>query len=575
MTSEEIKKQIVRIENYISSSEYEIAKEIALELKSQINASEDVIVNAKIHNLLGNIHYSQSDLIKAKEMYTYALEKNTSVDYKIGMAGNLGNIALIYYQLSNYDKALEFNKAALTINTEIENISGKAIIYGNIGNIFNILQEYEQALNYYTIALDLNRELNNLEGISINLGNIGNIYFESKNYSKALEYYNNALSISLSNDLKYSISNIYGNLGNVYRQLLQFEESIKYFSKSIELDTYNKNKRGLAVNYFNLGELYFFQEQISKAKEYLNQSLSICIEIEHKLLQMKIYEILSQIEERVQEDKLALIYYKQFTNLKDEIHNNEIKRKVFQFDQQRKMEEEEKERQLKIARFQEQEKILHKILPVNIANRIIKQETFIADHFTSVTVLFMDLVGFTPLSSIVPAKQLVFILDTIFSMADEVIDRYGLEKIKTIGDGYMAVGNVTTVNKDHQKAAALAALELIHTMKEFSINIPSELGNTVWIKDVPEIQVRIGIHTGEVVAGVIGKNKFVFDLWGDAVNIASRMESNSLPWKIHVSNEFAKAIEQHPEFLLIPRGEITIKGKGKMNTYWLEKQKDC
>jgi class 3 adenylate cyclase len=246
---------------------------------------------------------------------------------------------------------------------------------------------------------------------------------------------------------------------------------------------------------------------------------------------------------------------------------------VFQFDQQRKMEEEEKERQLKIARFQEQEKILHKILPVNIANRIINQETFIADHFTAVTVLFMDLVGFTPLSSIVPAKQLVFILDTIFSMADEVIDRYGLEKIKTIGDGYMAVGNVTKVNENHQKAAALASFELIQTMKEFSITIPSELGNTNWIKDVPEIQVRIGIHTGEVVAGVIGKNKFVFDLWGDAVNIASRMESNSQPWKIHVSNEFAKAIEKHSEFSLIPRGEISIKGKGTMNTFWLEKLK--
>lgn len=573
MTLEEIKEQIFTIENYISSSKYEIAKKLALELKDVLENSNDLILYAKIHNLLGNIHYSQSDLITAKEMYSYALEINSSIDHKIGIAGNLGNIALIYYQLTNYDKALEFNRAALTINTEIESVAGKAIIYGNMGNIFNILQEFEQALYYYNIALELNKELNSLEGISINLGNIGNIYFESKNYTKALEYYDKALSIALSSDHKYSISNIYGNLGNVYRKLFRFEESLEYFTKSIELDTNNKNKRGLAVNYFNIGELFLQKDEISTAKEYFNQSLSICNKIEHKLLQMKIYEKLSLIEEHDGYDKLALKHFKKFTNLKDEIHNIDIKRKLHQFDQQLKIEADEKERQLVLARFQEQEKLLYNILPINIADRILKQESFIADHFTSVTVLFMDLVGFTPLSSKAPPKQLVFILDTIFSKADEIIEKFGLEKIKTIGDGYMAVANVTTSLENHQKVTAHASFELIQTMKEFSINIPYELGNTDWVKNVPEIQVRIGIHTGEVVAGIIGKNKFTYDLWGDAVNVASRMESNSEAGRIHISEAFAKSIESNPEFSIIPRGEISIKGKGMMNTFWLEKGK--
>jgi class 3 adenylate cyclase len=282
---------------------------------------------------------------------------------------------------------------------------------------------------------------------------------------------------------------------------------------------------------------------------------------------------LSEIYEKMGEVNLAFSYYKQYINLKEEVYSEDAKNKSQQFDQRRKIEEDEKARLLKLARFQEQEKILHNILPINIANRIINQETFIADHIDSASVLFMDLVGFTSLSSIAPPKQLVYLLDAIFQKADEVLEQFGLEKIKTIGDGYLAVANVTTQLDNHQKATAQAALQLIETMKHFTVNIPNNLGDMDWIKDMKDIEIRIGIHTGEVVAGIIGKNKYTYDLWGDAVNIASRMESNSEAGRIHISEEFAKSIEQHSEFLLIPRGEITIKGKGTMNTYWLEKAK--
>jgi class 3 adenylate cyclase len=184
----------------------------------------------------------------------------------------------------------------------------------------------------------------------------------------------------------------------------------------------------------------------------------------------------------------------------------------------------------------------------------------------------MDLVGFTSLSSIAPPKQLVYLLDTIFTKADEVVESFGLEKIKTIGDGYLAVANVTTPLEHHQKATALASLKLLETMRDFTVNIPTELGETDWINNMNDIEIRIGIHTGEVVAGIIGKNKYTYDLWGDAVNVASRMESNSEPGRIHVSDEFAESIENNPEFSLISRGEISIKGKGTMKTFWLEKR---
>jgi class 3 adenylate cyclase len=185
----------------------------------------------------------------------------------------------------------------------------------------------------------------------------------------------------------------------------------------------------------------------------------------------------------------------------------------------------------------------------------------------------MDLVGFTSLASIAPPKQLVFLLDAIFQKADDVVETFGLEKIKTIGDGYLAVANVTSPLEHHQKATAQAALRLLETMKEFTVSIPLDMGDTQWINNMNDIQIRIGIHTGEVVAGIIGKNKYTYDLWGDAVNVASRMESNSEAGRIHISEQFAKSIKSNPEFKLIPRGEITIKGKGTMNTFWLENGK--
>jgi class 3 adenylate cyclase len=164
-------------------------------------------------------------------------------------------------------------------------------------------------------------------------------------------------------------------------------------------------------------------------------------------------------------------------------------------------------------------------------------------------------------------------LDTIFTKADEIIEEFGLEKIKTIGDGYLAVANVSTSLENHQKSTAFAALELVEQLQKFTVVIPPDLGDSSWSEGMKDLEIRIGLHTGEVVAGIIGKNKFTYDLWGDAVNVASRMESNSEPWKVHISEKFAKSIENCPEFSLIPRGTITIKGKGSMNTFWLENGK--
>jgi len=156
-----------------------------------------------------------------------------------------------------------------------------------------------------------------------------------------------------------------------------------------------------------------------------------------------------------------------------------------------------------------------------------------------------------------------------------VMREFGLEKIKTIGDAYMAVAGAPVVQHDHAQRAAQAALQLLDVMEDLVITFPENYGDRSWIQSIPEIQVRIGMHCGAAAAGVVGENKFLYDLWGDAVNTAARMESHGEAGKIHVSEEFMHAVgaENFLPLRFIPRGEMNIKGKGIMKTYFLEKAK--
>ncbi|MBE9165131.1 adenylate/guanylate cyclase domain-containing protein [Tychonema sp. LEGE 06208] len=201
------------------------------------------------------------------------------------------------------------------------------------------------------------------------------------------------------------------------------------------------------------------------------------------------------------------------------------------------------------------EKLLLNILPKPIADRLQKEQKLIADHFDDVTVLFADLVGFTEFSAHKSPTQLVEILNAIFSEFDRLSELHGLEKIKTIGDAYMVVGGLPTVREDHSEAIALLALEMQAALRSFNTKVGESF------------ELRIGIHSGSVVAGIIGISKFSYDLWGDTVNVASRMESNGLPGKIQVTATTYERLKAR--FVFEERGEISVKGKGTMWTYWL------
>jgi class 3 adenylate cyclase len=194
-------------------------------------------------------------------------------------------------------------------------------------------------------------------------------------------------------------------------------------------------------------------------------------------------------------------------------------------------------------------------LPAPIAQRLKEDNCIIADHFDSATVMFSDIVGFTAMSEKVSPTELVSYLNRMFSAFDDLAAKHDLEKIKTIGDAYMVAGGFPEKRACHAKDVSRMALEMLEVVEKFNAGV-----------EYP-VSIRIGIHTGPAVAGVIGIKKFAYDVWGDTVNTASRMESSGMPGRIQLSEYAASQLEN--DFVIEERGLVELKGKCQMKTYWL------
>jgi class 3 adenylate cyclase len=483
----------------------------------------------KSWNSIGNAYLSLSNYPRALESYTKALTTFEEINQKASAAGVLGNIGVVYRNLSDYPKALEYSTKALIAFEELGQKEEVAITMGNIGILYRILSDYPRALDYYSKALATHQELGQKSSVAAIKGNIGIVYDYLSDYARALEYYNKALTLHEELGNRAETARVMGNIGALYA--------------NINMDSYNS----------------------AKAEEYLLKAIAINEELGTKHNLYENHKEIALLYKREERWKDFASHFEQYHDLEKEVQSEEAKKQAVLIEQQKIAAEREKEIEVaKVAaqtKHQATEELLHNVLPPDIACRMLEGEKLIADKFTNVTILFADIVNFTQLSRMISAEELVVGLDTIFSSFDILAEKYGLEKIKTIGDAYMVVSGAPTPREDHAVAMVSFALDIVEVMKQFRAIATGE-----------QIHLRIGIHCGEVVAGVIGKKKFAYDIWGDAVNTASRMESHGETGKIHVSEEFVRALGENNDLHLrfIERGEIEIKGKGKMKTYFLE-----
>ncbi|MBK8658484.1 MAG: tetratricopeptide repeat protein [Bacteroidetes bacterium] len=387
---------------------------------------------AKLLNSIGRIHKNLSNYPLALEYYNKALAINEQIGNKAGVAADTGNIGQVHINLSDFPRALEYHTRSLAINEEIGNKAGVAANSANIGIVYGNLSDLPRALEYMTKALTINEEVGNKLGVAMATGNIGNVYNGIPDYPRALEFYSKALAMDEDIGHKIGVARNTGNIGNVHYSLSNYPLALEYLTKALALTEEIGNKNGVANNNRDIGRLYgskdFEGYNADKAEDYLLKAIYMYAEIGVK--SFDVHKILAELYKSLGRWEEALAQFERYHELEKEVLSEEANKLAHQIETRRKIEEAERDAQLKLARFQGQEKILHNILPAKIAGRILEGEKQIADHCDNVSVFFSDIVGFTKLSAQVSPAQLVEMLNQLFTEFDRVARKYGLEKIK-------------------------------------------------------------------------------------------------------------------------------------------------
>lgn len=506
----------------------------------------------------GNALRLKSDLSKALENYILAAE----IARQEQVGGIYIAIADVYSINENHNNAVNYYQKAITILEKQNDSLNVASALYNLGDEFIKYNKPDSALVYTKQAQEIFSTLNSDVGVAYSLGNMGIIYSKLGSNAKAEINLNKAIDLLQQIDEFPAICEYLNSMSDIYHEKGDVSIAISYALKSLDL-----------------AKTYGLKEQISSAALKL-----------------------SQLYEDKDDTRNSLSYYKEYITYRDSVKNIEsveqmadlrtdfeVSRKQIEVDL---LNQQKKNQQIivvataialvlifllalglfrrytfikKTNRIIEEErnrsdKLLLNILPEATAMELKLNGKVRAQKFESVTVLFTDFKGFTRYAENLSPEKVVQIVDFYFSKFDEIMEKYGLEKIKTIGDSYMCAGGMPFPSEDHACKMVNAAFEIaafVHDSKTRDIE-----------NQVP-FDIRIGINTGPVVAGIVGFKKFAYDIWGDTVNIASRMESNSEPGRINVSENTYELIKA--DFDCSYRGEIDVKNRGMLKMYFVNK----
>jgi len=557
---------------------------------------------AAFHNL-GAAFWMQGEYTKALKNFNAALDIRNEIADKPGIATTLNSIGALYYSQGNYTEAMKNYFASLKIKEEIGDKKGIAYTCNNLGTTYYEQANYPDALKNYGKALGILTDLGEKRGIATVYNNIGTVYTAQKNYPEALKNYNQALEIHDRIGNKVGIAFSYTSIGNIHNDQKRWDEALKNYEAALKILEELGDKNGIATVFAYIGEMNMRLGKYDVARKYLNDGLSLAKDLNIKPQIREAYLKLSRLDSATGNFSQALANYKKFMIYKDSLVNEENTRKItqqqmqFEFDSKEeavRAEQEKKDvrqgivglslaailviavvfllivyrQRNRVAKEKlksdellvKSDNLLLNILPAEVADEIKRNGHSTAKTFSQVTVMFTDFKGFTAVSEKVSAELLVAEIDYCFSVFDDIVAKHGVEKIKTVGDAYMCVGGMPALNYTHAFDVVEAAIEMRNFMlerkkeKEAKGEIPFEM--------------RLGIHTGPVVAGIVGKRKYAYDIWGDTVNIAARMESNSEAGKINISGSTYELIRSR-----IPctyRGKIEAKNKGMIDMYFVE-----
>lgn len=556
------------ISNFLEALNYWKASLQQFELNKDVNGEANMLSN------IGAVFQQQSIEDQALDYYLRSLKKAELTGNKLRIMTAYQNIGSVYAnKKTTLDKGLIYYKKSLPIAEEISNLQAIGTITVNIGEIY-IKLGYADSLHKQDKAdsarIYLYRSLKTFEELKQNaersyaLINLGKVATLMNDYNAALNYHQKALDLAKGADSKYYISLANQGIGENEYKLGNMQAALAAYKEAEGLSREMKNNYDLDVIYNGLTNVYTSLGDYKMSVQYLNLLLHVKDEIYNTETDKKLGKMLFEAESQQQEGKIKLQAAE--LNRQKFVKNAMIVGFTLIFiigfilfrDYRQKI----KINKILDSQKAQIETLLLNILPEEVANELQEKGEATPRYYEHASVLFTDFKSFSALADKLSPQEVVTELNECFIEFDEIIKKYGLEKIKTIGDSYMCAGGIPTPNEAHVMNIVKASLEIQEYIKERNIRrIKAEL---------PPWDIRIGIHTGPLVAGVVGKIKYAYDIWGGTVNIASRMESNGEPGKINISAAMYELIKH--EYACSYRGKIFAKNIGEIDMYFIDKK---
>lgn len=581
-------------------------------LASSNNAADSLFVAEAIEK--AKLARAAGDYPLALETLNLALYQADKLSNEEGTLKILIQTAVLRHMLNDYDIALELLFRAEDLSDKLSDREAQAEVYNNIGAIYHTQREFGKAADYYNQSLDIYLQLDKKEEMGRAYNNFGVLWQDQSEPEKAIKYHRKSLSIWHDLDQKrwLRIANLH--LGVCYKLKNQPDSAIIFLNKSSESIDKVEEQQILSLIYAELGGVYIYKEQFNTAIKQCKQGLNLASGSINN--QLKNCQCLYRAHEKLGNDREALKYYKQYATFRDSAHNDDKAKEMTRIEMDHQFERKQiadsvrrsQQQQLLDLKHQEElaneradrnialgagmgilllagglwsrlryvrkaqrtikkerdrsDQLLLNILPAEIARELKRDGVAQAKRYEQATILFTDFEHFTATAAQMPATELVEEINTCFTEFDNICDRHNIEKIKTIGDAYMAAGGIPVPDPQATAQVAKAALEMQQFMKVRAKH-RTRLG-------LPSFKMRAGIHVGPIVAGIVGIRKFQYDIWGDTVNMASRMESHGQVGRVNISQETYELLKNDPDLVFQQRGKIAAKGKGEVEMWFVK-----
>lgn len=521
---------------------------------------------ANIENNIGAIYMNQGDDTKALEYFLKSLQKAEKTGDKLRIVTPMSNVGAIYSRNdSTLNLALSYDLKALPLAEELGDSNAIGTIAVNIGEIYTTQKKDSLALIYLEKSLNF---FNNSENSPASYNAIGKVYLNQKKYTLALQSHQQAYDIAKKLNGKLDIIYSLKGIGKTYMELKDYPSSLTYLKQAEEIakeinaplelmlvDSAMAASYGEVKDYKN-AHLYEIKYAAYKDTLYNNEK-------DKKIAQLQFGFDLQKKEGQIsllkKDNQLSDLEIRKQKVIKNAFFIGLIMLIILAFFIYRNYRIKAKTNKILDNKNVEIENLLLNILPSEVAKELQTNGYATPKNYESVSVLFTDFKGFTSIADKMTPYEVVHELNTCFMAFDNIIDKYGLEKIKTIGDSYMCAGGIPVYDKNHVCNMVKASLEMLNFIEHYNEK-RTEKGFETW-------DIRIGIHVGPVVAGVVGKKKYAYDIWGSTVNIASRMESNGVPGMVNISADTYEQIKHN--YTCDYRGKIHAKNVGEIDMYFV------